>query len=191
MQGGQDASDLGIGVGEEAGKDFLLAGVHPSFVGAEIIPSLDPAGPWGEHGVLGHDPGRPLTGEDLLAPGVPALVEFPAVGRNPLGRHMMGCVHGAQGEVQEEGFRGVRHLALADHRDRPVREVVGEVVAVGIAVDLDDVVRVEGYGALDRHVAGRIERERESMWVAPKSGDGHSEPGEAGRGRATRKAKEM
>jgi hypothetical protein len=42
-----------------------------------------------------------------------------------------------------------------------------------------------------RDVAGRIERERESMWVAPKSGNGHSEGGEAGRARSPRKAKEM
>jgi GntR family transcriptional repressor for pyruvate dehydrogenase complex len=42
-----------------------------------------------------------------------------------------------------------------------------------------------------RDVAGRIERERESMWVAPKSGNGHSESGETARGRSARKAKEM
>ena len=42
-----------------------------------------------------------------------------------------------------------------------------------------------------RDVAGRIERERESMWVAPKSGNGHSTPGETGRGRSHRKAKEL
>ena len=42
-----------------------------------------------------------------------------------------------------------------------------------------------------RDVAGRIERERESMWVAPKSGNGKAETGEAPRGRTGRKAKEL
>jgi hypothetical protein len=41
-----------------------------------------------------------------------------------------------------------------------------------------------------RDVAGRIERERESMWVAPKSGNGQAKAGEAGRGRTSRKTKE-
>ena len=49
-------------------------------------------------------------------------------------------VHRAVREVEEERLGRVRRLALADHRDRPVGEVVGEVVVVGVAVDLDEVV---------------------------------------------------
>ena len=69
----------------------------------------------------------------------------PASVAAPVPRHVVGLgvergVHGAVGEVEEEGLVGVRRLALAHHRHGPVGEVVGEVVAVGVVVDLDLVV---------------------------------------------------
>jgi hypothetical protein len=44
-----------------------------------------------------------------------------------------------------------------------------------------------------RDVAGRIERERESMWVAPKGGNGQADSGEgsAARSKTGRKSREM
>ena len=81
-----------------------------------------------------------LTVPPLLAQGVPpfaiavgVLVDVGALGHDRR-------VHRPVREVQEDGLTRVGGLVLADHRDRPVGDVVGEEVAVGIAVDLDEVV---------------------------------------------------
>ena len=44
------------------------------------------------------------------------------------------------GDIEEERLIGTTRLTLADHPDRLVGEIVGEEVAVGILIDLDDVV---------------------------------------------------
>ena len=81
-----------------------------------------------------------LAGEPLGPQLVPPAVVAAAVLLDVLGPGVQRRVHRAVREVHEERLRGVARLALADHRDRAVGEVVGEVVVVGVLVDLDEVV---------------------------------------------------
>ena len=77
-----------------------------------------------------NDPELLLAGEGALALRVPAVVELPGVPVDPLPRHVVRRVGGTRCEVHEE--RLVRHqrLLLVDPADRPVGEVLGEVVAL-------------------------------------------------------------
>ena len=137
----QDAADLRVGVGEEAGEDLLLAREHPPLVGREIGPGLDPLGALGEHRAFGHHARRTLAREELLAPGVPSLVEQAAVRIHPFGRHVVRGVHGAQGEVQEERLARRPLLLVLHHADRLVGQVLTQVIALfGPAGRLDVVV---------------------------------------------------
>ena len=79
--------------------------------------------------------------EQLVPPGVPSLVEHAPVRVDPLGRDVVGRVHGAEGEVQEEGLAGCALLLVLDHADGLVGQVLAQVVAVlGPARRLDVVV---------------------------------------------------
>ena len=53
----------------------------------------------------------------------------------------------AMGVVEEERLVGIGGLDLADHPDRPVGEVIGEVVVVGVLVGGDDRVALVPSGA--------------------------------------------
>ena len=117
-------------MGHEAGEDLHVAGVEPLLVLRQGRPLGDPRGARGEHGVLGDHPGGDLTGEDLLAVGLPAVVEGAAVGLDPLRGDLVRCVRGAGGQVGEERLAGRRLLLVLDHPDRLVDEVLGEVVAL-------------------------------------------------------------
>ena len=103
-------------------------------VPAAITPELD----------LAAVPGGP----DLVPSGV---VRAPVAGDVGGGR-LQRCVHGAVREVQEDRLGRVGGLDGAHHVDGAVGDVVGEVVAVGVAVDghhvvvLDDAVRLVEVG---------------------------------------------
>ncbi len=81
-----------------------------------------------------------LAGEPLGSQLVPAAVVATVVLLDVRGGRVQRGVDRAVREVEEERLLGVARLALADHRDRVVGEIVGEVVVVGVAVDLDEVV---------------------------------------------------
>ncbi len=85
-------------------------------------------------------PSSLLASEALGAQPIPPAVVAAAVLRHVLGAGVERRVDGAVREVEEERLLGVARLALPDHRDRVVRQVVGEVVAVRVPVDLDEVV---------------------------------------------------
>ena len=138
----EDAADLRVGVGQEAGEDLLLAGVHAPLVGrrGRSRPAPTP-GARRQHGALGHDARGELAGEHLLAPGVPPLVEHAPVGVDPLGGHVVRGVHGAEREVQEEGLARRPLLLVLHHADGLVGQVLAEVVPLlGPARRLDVVV---------------------------------------------------
>ena len=84
--------------------------------------------PPGEHGVRGHHTELLLPGEDLLAQHVPAGVEPAPVLVGPLGGHVVRCVGGAGGVVDEERLVRGQGLLLPDPVDRLVGHVLGEVV---------------------------------------------------------------
>ena len=141
LERGEHPADLRVGVGQEAGEDLLLAGEHAPLLGREVGPGLDPLGPVGEHGALGHHARGDLAGEHLRPPGVPPLVEHAPVGVDPLGRHVVRGVHGAEREVQEEGLARRPLLLVLHHADGLVGQVLAQVVALlGPARRLDVVV---------------------------------------------------
>ena len=143
----QDAADLRVGVGQEAGEDLLLAGQHAPLLAREVGPGLHPLRPLGQHGALGHHTRGKLAVEQLGAPDVPSLVEHAPVGVDPLGRHVVRGMHGAEGEVQEEGLAGRPLLLVLHHADRLIGQVLAEVVALlGPAGRLDVVVVADEIG---------------------------------------------
>ena len=142
LQVGEQPADLRVGVGEEAGEDLLLAGMHPALVGRERRPGVDPGRPGGEHRALGDHAGGQLAGEDLVAPVVPAPVVAATVGGDPLGGHVVGGVHGAQREVEEEGLARGRLLLVQEGADGGGGQVLAQVVAVLGAPGRVDVVVV-------------------------------------------------
>ena len=139
----EDPADLRVGVGEEAGEDLLLAGVHPSLVGAEVGPGLDPARAAAVSTVpSGHDArlARWRAKTSWRQASQP-LSNMPAVGVDPLGGDVVGRVHGAEGEVQEERLARRALLLVLHHADGLVGQVLAQVVPVlGSARRLDVVV---------------------------------------------------
>ena len=137
-QGVDEPADVVVGVLQESGVDLHLPGQHRLQVVGHVVPGRDLRRSRGQLGVGRDDPGLPLPLDGLLAQRVPAGVEPAGVPVGPLLRHVVRCVGGAGGEVDEE--RLVRHqrLLLADPLDRPVGHVLGEVVALlGGPVRLD------------------------------------------------------
>ena len=87
-----------------------------------------------------HHPELLLAREPLGAQRVPTRVVATAVLLDVLGAGVQRRVHRPVRDVTEERPRRVGRLLRADHRDRAVGDVVGEVVVVGIPVDLDGMV---------------------------------------------------
>ena len=79
----------------------------------------------------------PVTG---LSDPVPPEIEHPPVALHVDRLGLQWGMHRTVGEVEQERLCRVSGLGRADHVDRMVGEVVGEVVAVGVAVDLHGVV---------------------------------------------------
>ncbi len=111
-------------------KTSCWRGVHPPVVGWEVGPGLDPPRALREQGALGHHARRTLAGEQLFPPGVPPLVEHAAVRVHPFGRHVVRGVHGAKGEVEEEGLARCPLLLVLHHANGLVGQVLAQVVAL-------------------------------------------------------------
>ena len=119
-----------VGVLHEARVDLHLAGEHRLEIVGDLVPGRDLLGPGGQLG-LGRDHAELLlAGERLLAQPVPALVEGALVLRRPLRRHVVRGMGRPGREVGEERLVGHQRLLLADPLDRPVGDVLGEVVAL-------------------------------------------------------------
>ena len=131
-------ADVVVGVFQEPGVDLHLPGQHRFQGVVHVVPGRDLRRPGGELGVSRDHAELSLPPYRLLTQRIPAGVEPAGVAIGPLLRHVVGCVGGAGGEVDEE--RLVRHqrLLLSDPVDRPVGHVLGEVVVtVGCRVGLD------------------------------------------------------
>ncbi len=96
--------------------------------------------PGRQDGALRDDPQVLLALEAALPHDVPPVGVFAPVLLGIRRLDLQRCMDGAMGEVQEPWLRGMAGPDLADHVERPVGEVVREVVVVGVPVDLDDVV---------------------------------------------------
>ena len=141
LEGGDDPADLRVGVGQEAGEDLLLAGQHAPLVRRVVVPGPHPLGPGRQFGPGRDDAIRHLPVEQTLTPGIPTLIEDAPVRIDPFLGHVVGCMHGAQCEVQEEGLAWGTLLLILHHADGLISQVLGQVISlVGSAGRIDVVV---------------------------------------------------
>ncbi len=143
-----DPSDLVVGVLGEAGEDLGHAREEPLFLVGERVPrpdvvvrrirSLGHRVERRELGAFGHDALLDHPAERPLAVGLVAVVELALVLVGPLRRDVMRRVIGPRAEPGEPGPRRSRNLDVADHLDRVVRQILGEVVALLRLVRLVD-----------------------------------------------------
>src|SRR5699024_11202043 len=96
----------------------------------EVSPRTHPGWPRRWLAPLRHYTDVLLTTNDLVSPLVPALIEGSGVVMNPSLRCLQGCVHGTGRVVAEE--RTLRRILMLvpNHRDRLVRQVFVEMVAI-------------------------------------------------------------
>jgi hypothetical protein len=71
-----------------------------------------------------------LSGKNLLAIGVLAVIEFAFVLVSPFLRHVMRCMHSARGEVGNERLVRRELLAVADEADRLANQVRSQVISL-------------------------------------------------------------
>ena len=126
----EQAPDLVVGVLEESGEYLHHAGVEPALVLGELVPLLHVGVVPRQHRVLGDDAQFLLPREDLLAVGVPAVVELALVLVGPFLWHLMRCVIGTRCEVEKERLFGRDLFEVGDELDGLVGEVHGEVVTL-------------------------------------------------------------
>jgi hypothetical protein len=84
----------------------------------------------GQHGVGRDDAEFLLSRKHLLAVGVPAVVELSRVLVGPSLGDLMRRMVGAGREVQEERFVGSSLLEVGDETNRPVGQILAEVIAL-------------------------------------------------------------
>jgi hypothetical protein len=110
----------------------------------------------GQVRALRQDAELDLPGQDLRPDRFVAVVEHALVPVRPLQRNQMRCMTGLRGEVHEERLVRVDGLGVLDELDRPVREVIGQVVAVfGAGRRLDRVVVVDEVGVIGVRLAAQ------------------------------------
>ena len=115
-----------------------LLGLGQLVPGADVVALLGVAGR--QLGAFGDDPQLLLTGE---APGpdlVPARGVRTPVALDVAGLRVQRGVAGGVGQVGEPRLAGMAGPQLLPPGEAAVREVVGQVVPVGVAVDLDHLV---------------------------------------------------
>ena len=80
--------------------------------------------------MLRDDPELLLAREHLLAVGVPPVIERALVAVGPLLGHVVRRVRRAGAEVQIERLVGIDLLGVGDELDRPVGQILGQVIAL-------------------------------------------------------------
>ncbi len=119
-----------VGLGDEAGVDLHLPGVHPLGVVAERVPGGHVGIPLGQLGALGDQAQCHLALEHDAPVLVPPHVEAPAVAVDPLLLHLVRGMARAGREPQEERLLGRVHVGVLHEPDRAVRQVDVQVVAL-------------------------------------------------------------
>src|ERR1700743_550109 len=104
------------GNGWPSGPD-LVSGVPIGLTGGSSVPG-------------GARPLSLLRGESLLAPRLVPHVELAAELLDPVSWHVVRCVAGAGGVVQEERLVRGDHLGVLDELERLVGDVVGQVITL-------------------------------------------------------------
>ena len=126
----EHAANMMVGVRQETGEDLHHACVELFLLWGECLPVWHIGIMTREFGTLRHDAQLFLPGEDLLAVGIPAVVERAFVLVRPLPGHVMRRVHGTGAEVQVKRFVGGDLLGIGDELNGLVGQVLGQVVAL-------------------------------------------------------------
>ena len=143
----EQPAEVVVGVAEEAGEHLHHPAVQPPRRLGQRLPVGDVGVVPRQLGVGGHDAQLLLPREGPLAVGVPAVVELALVPVRPLLGHVVRGVRRTEAQVQVERLVRVDLLGVGDELDRPVDEVLGEVVALlGRRRRLDLVVVVDQVG---------------------------------------------
>ena len=122
--------DLGVGVGQEAGKGFHQACCDLLLIRAEAVPGWNLFGPGRQFGIRGDNAELFLPRQDFLAHGVPALVKAALVAIDPLLRHLQRCVGRARGVIEEEGLVRGEAVLQVEPLDGRATHILGEVVVL-------------------------------------------------------------
>ena len=125
-----DTPDLLVGVGHEAGEDFLHAGVDAFPVVRERCPGGDAGVALRQPHRIGHDAERFLARQYLVSFGVPAVIEHAPVGVGVLEGNVMRRVARTVGEIQEERLGRIRDVGAGHVLDGAIGEVDAQVIAV-------------------------------------------------------------
>ena len=141
-QARQEAAEALVDGVDHAGVGLHVAGEEALVVGSQVLPGRDVMAGLGvprrQLHPVGHQPEGPHPLEALGAHDVPARVVAAPVASHVLGTAVERRVHRAVGQVQEERAGGIGRLRGADHLQRPLGDVVGEVVVLveGVHVHL-------------------------------------------------------
>jgi len=133
VEEGDQPRQMLIGVVEHPREGGLQPGEYTLLVRCMRIPRFD-AVIARRHLCFGrHDAHCLLTRHALLALDVPAMGERRVVTLDDIGRGLMRCVAGAEGEPrQPRQIRPVRHV-IGNEADRLIDQIGGEVIAVGVS----------------------------------------------------------
>jgi len=128
VERGEEAPDLCIGVGEEAGEHLLLAGHHPPFVVGQRTHALTHCGRSLSVVPGGTTPDSSWRRSSVLA-SIPAIVERSSVGCHPLGGDVVGACIARARSTRRTACPG-RVVMVLHIADGDIGEVLGEVVAI-------------------------------------------------------------
>ena len=126
----EQAPDVVVGVLQKTGVHLHHARIDLALVRRALAPGFDIGIVARQLGVGGNDTQFLLAGKDLLAIGIPAVIELALVFVGPFLGHMMRRVHGAGGEIEEERLVGHDLLGIGDKADGLVDQILGEMVAL-------------------------------------------------------------
>ena len=125
-----EPANLVIRLLQEARVELHLAGEHRLEVVGHLIPARDLVVPLGQFGVLRNHAQLLLLLECLLPQRIPAVVELALVLVRPHLGYLVRGVGGTGGEVHEERLVRRQRLLLPHPGDGPVRQILGERVAL-------------------------------------------------------------
>ena len=124
----EQTAQVMVGVGEEAGEHLHHPAAQPAGVRGEELPLGHVGVVPGQLRIGGDDAELLLSREGPLPVGLPAVVEHAGVPVRPFLGHVVRRVRRSEAEVQVERLAGIHLLGVGDELDRPVDEVLGEVV---------------------------------------------------------------
>ena len=128
LDGVDQPADVMVGVLEETGVHLHLAGQHRLQLVGHVVPRRDLGMTNGQLGLRRDDPELLLAGQRGLPQRIPPIGELARVLVRPLLGDMVRSMGGARGEVDEERLVGHQRLLLTHPADRPISQILGQVI---------------------------------------------------------------